>query len=111
MKVYKHLGIEERVKIALWEEVGLPGEEIAEELGRDKSTIYRELRRNSDSKTGRYVARNAQYEYRQRIKKTARRDRRSRRKNECKRKAVERLVARENLWPARDGNARQIRKS
>jgi len=69
MKVYKHLGIEERVKIALFEEVGLSGEEIAEELGRDKSTIYRELRRNSDSKTGRYVARNAQYEYRQRIKK------------------------------------------
>ena len=68
MKVYKHLSFEERVKIALWQEEGLSAAEIAEELGRDKSTIYREIQRNSDPETGRYMPKKAQYTYRRRIK-------------------------------------------
>lgn len=69
MKVYTHLSFEERTKIALWQEEGLTGREIAEELGRDKSTIYREISRNTDLETGKYVAMRAEHAYKRRIKK------------------------------------------
>lgn len=69
MKVYTHLSFEERSKIALWQEEGLTEREMAEELGRDKSTIYREISRNTDPGTGKYVAMRAEHSYKRRIKK------------------------------------------
>jgi IS30 family transposase len=44
---YKQLGIEEREKIAIFKGQGRGIREIARELGRDPSTISRELRRNA----------------------------------------------------------------
>lgn len=44
---YAHLSLEERRKIANWRYAKIPVCEIAEQLGRDPSTIYREIKRNS----------------------------------------------------------------
>lgn len=43
---YAHLNLEERRKMAKWREAKMPISEIADRLGRDASTIYRDLRRN-----------------------------------------------------------------
>lgn len=67
MKVYTHLGIEERAKIVLLQEQGYSIGEIAEELSRSASTIYREIDRNSDPETGEYIARDANNTYKQRV--------------------------------------------
>ena len=48
---YKHISINEREKIGLLLAVGKNQIEIAQELGRGKSTISREIKRNS-GKTG-----------------------------------------------------------
>ncbi len=48
---YKHISINEREKIALLLAVGKKQIEIAQELGRHKSTISHEIKRNS-GKTG-----------------------------------------------------------
>lgn len=43
---YSHLSLDERRKIAKWREARMPISEIADRLGRDGSTVYRDLRRN-----------------------------------------------------------------
>jgi len=43
---YKQLSLEERRKIETWHAVKISADVIAERLGRDRSTIFRELRRN-----------------------------------------------------------------
>jgi len=67
MKLYKQLSFEERAKIVLLQQLGYSVGEMAEELGRHPSTIFRELTRNSDPLTGRYVARTAQSTYKHRL--------------------------------------------
>ncbi len=47
MKMYKHLTVPEREKIAVWKGQGLSLREIAHKVNRDASTISRELNRNS----------------------------------------------------------------
>ena len=41
-----HLSLDERRKIAKWLEAKMPIAEIADRLGRDASTIYRDIKRN-----------------------------------------------------------------
>lgn len=67
MKLYTQISFEERAKIVLLQELGYQAGEIAKELGRHPSTVYREIKRNSDPKTGRYVARTAQSAYKHRL--------------------------------------------
>jgi IS30 family transposase len=45
-RTYSHIDLDERRKIARWRTAGLSVEVIAEKLGRHRSTIFRELRRN-----------------------------------------------------------------
>lgn len=46
MRPYKQLSLEERRKIEKWRAAKISVDVIAERLGRDRSTIFRELRRN-----------------------------------------------------------------
>ncbi|MDI6789653.1 MAG: helix-turn-helix domain-containing protein [Thermodesulfobacteriota bacterium] len=46
-KKYRHISLEERDRIAEMKSLGQTVTEIAEALGRSKSTLSRELRRNS----------------------------------------------------------------
>ncbi len=65
MKAYNHLSFEEREVIARLRADGLSQDKIAQALGRSRSTIWRELRRNANksgsyhptSADGRYLAR------------------------------------------------------
>ncbi len=43
---YCHLKLDERCKLAKWLEAKMPVAEIADRLGRDPSTIYRDIKRN-----------------------------------------------------------------
>lgn len=43
---YCHLNLDERRKLAKWLEAKMPISEIADRLGRDPSTIYRDIKRN-----------------------------------------------------------------
>ena len=43
---YCHLKLDERRKLAKWLEAKMPISEIADRLGRDPSTIYREIKQN-----------------------------------------------------------------
>jgi len=43
---YSHIDLDERRKIARWRMAGISVEIIAEKLGRHRSTIFRELKRN-----------------------------------------------------------------
>lgn len=45
-RTYSHIDLDERRKIARWRTAGLSVEVIAEKLGRHRSTIFRELKRN-----------------------------------------------------------------
>lgn len=45
-KKYKHLNLSERIKIEIYKNDGLSLNEIAKKLGRNKSTISREIKRN-----------------------------------------------------------------
>ena len=54
----KHLMKEQRYVIQTLHKRSISKKEIADEIGVDKSTIYRELKRNS-TKTGKYNARTA----------------------------------------------------
>ncbi len=45
-RTYSQIGLDERRKIARWRTAGLSVDAIAEKLGRHRSTIFRELRRN-----------------------------------------------------------------
>ena len=58
---YKHLTLEEREKLLKYQAKGYSVTAIAKELGRDKSTISRELKRNSTS--GEYLPVSAQRNY------------------------------------------------
>ena len=63
----KHLSKLEREKIAIYKAQGLTCSQIAEKLGRDKSTISRELNRNTFN--GEYLPSKAQAAYEKRRKK------------------------------------------
>ena len=45
-KTYEHLTLEDRCRLLGMLEMGLPKAEIARRLGRDRSTVYREIARN-----------------------------------------------------------------
>ena len=45
-RYYPHLNLEERRKLAKWLEAKIPVKEIADNLRRAPSTIYREIKRN-----------------------------------------------------------------
>lgn len=51
-----HLTLSQRYEISILNEQKLSKSIIAERVGKNKSTIYRELRRNSDVRSGRYKA-------------------------------------------------------
>ena len=68
---YKHLTIEERACIAQYLKQGIKISRIAELLGRNKSTISRELKRNPSRDQG-YNAIGAQRKYNKRRKKCIR---------------------------------------
>ena len=51
-----HLTLEQRYKIEAYRDAGKSFSEIAGYLGRDKSVIYREVKRNSDKRSGVYKA-------------------------------------------------------
>ena len=70
-RCYPHLNLEERRKLANWLDAKIPIKEIADNLQRAPSTIYREIRRNTYSDTeipelNGYHAMNAQNKYEQR---------------------------------------------
>lgn len=46
---YCHLKLDERRKLAKWLEGKMPISEIADRLGRNPSTIYRDIKRNLSS--------------------------------------------------------------
>ena len=72
MRHYTHLSLEERATIGLYYNKGLSLGEISKEVGRDKSTLSRELRRNSNQQT--YVATTACKRYLSRRQKPSRLD-------------------------------------
>jgi len=47
MKEYTQLNLDERKKLYVMKKEGTPVAEIAQELNRDKSSLYRELARNT----------------------------------------------------------------
>ena len=55
-KFMGHLTSEQRYKIEAYHELGKSLREIADYVGKDKSVISRELKRNSDQRSGRYKA-------------------------------------------------------
>jgi len=58
---YKQFNIEERVRVAILKSQGKGVREIARELGRDPSTISKELKRNAPPiRSGYYLAHKAQ---------------------------------------------------
>ena len=70
-RCYPHLNLEERRKLAKWLDAKIPVKEIADNLQRAPSTIYREIRRNYYSDTelpqlNGYHAVNAQDQYEKR---------------------------------------------
>lgn len=64
---YKHFTLDEREKLLFFMGQGLGISEIALALGRSRSTIYRELKRNSSKREG-YLPINAQKRYEKRRK-------------------------------------------
>ena len=67
MQYYKHLTIKERCFIHFSLHNNTPKAQIARELGRPRSTIYREIRRNKDAPE--YEASHADSQYRKRRKR------------------------------------------
>jgi IS30 family transposase len=64
---YHHLSLAEREEIAVWKAEGLPLREIARRLGRDVSSISRELKRNAPPlRPGRYLPARAHHRSTQR---------------------------------------------
>jgi IS30 family transposase len=55
-----HLTLEQRYEIELWQKAGKGVTAIASEIGRDKSVVSRELKRNSDGRNGAYRAKLAE---------------------------------------------------
>ena len=56
LKDMSHLTLSQRYEISVLNEQKLSKSVIAERLGKSKSTIYRELKRNSDGRSGQYKA-------------------------------------------------------
>lgn len=52
---YSHITKEERFKIQSWLELSMPQTEISQRLGKDESSVSREISRNKDA-TGKYTA-------------------------------------------------------
>lgn len=52
---YCHLKLDERRKLAEWLEAKMPISEIVDRLGRDPSTIYRDIKRNRYTDTERMI--------------------------------------------------------
>lgn len=68
MSHYKHLTLIEREKLLFFAGQGLSVAQIALALGRSRSTVYRELKRNTSRKIG-YIPANAQKRYENRRKR------------------------------------------
>ncbi len=62
----KHLTKEQKYTISCLLKQGLKQKEIADIIGKDKSVINRELKRNQDLRSGKYCADLAQRKYRKR---------------------------------------------
>src|SRR5271154_1331024 len=69
---YHQLSTEERYEIAAMRRQGLRMSEMADHLGRHRSTLYREVKRNQSAHDGRYRASHS-------VEKASGRQRRSRR--------------------------------
>lgn len=69
MKPYKHFTLKERESIYLLLKSNKNISEIAKELGRNKSSVSREIKRNTDKNTGKYNPLEAEQKYCQRRKK------------------------------------------
>lgn len=63
----KHLTQEQRYTISQMLEHGYSKNEIAKVIGKNKTTVYREIKRNRDGRSGKYNARLAQRKYSQRM--------------------------------------------
>jgi IS30 family transposase len=63
----KHLTVEQRYAIFILKEEGKSQKEIAKMIGKDKSTVSRELARNCDKRSGKYHHELAQRKYRKRM--------------------------------------------
>ena len=63
-----HLTTEQRYKIQVLHEKNYALTEIAKEIGKDKSVVSREIRRNKDPRNGTYKAELAQYYYTKRLR-------------------------------------------
>ena len=74
MKPYTHFTPEERICLEVMRKKGIKISEIAKSLKRDRSSIYRELKRNQ-SQAGEYTAIDAIYLYKNRRKRSVRRAR------------------------------------
>lgn len=74
MKPYTHFTLEERESLYLLLILGKKVSEIAKELGRSKSTISREIRRNQNYRQ-KYTVGGAEYKYFMRRKKSRRKNR------------------------------------
>ena len=61
-----HLTLEQRYKIEVYHNLGKSFSEIAEYLGRDRTVVFREIKRNSDGRSGVYKADLAHRKTRQR---------------------------------------------
>lgn len=75
MKPYTHFTLEERESLYLLLTLNKKISEIAKELGRSKSTISREIKRNSNKSTGKYNSWGANSLYHRRRKKCRRKPR------------------------------------
>ena len=64
----KHLTVKQRYTISVLKEQGKTQKEIAETIGKDKSTVSRELRRNAHQRSGKYDYELAQRKYRRRMR-------------------------------------------
>ena len=74
-KQYKHLSIDERERIAQLKNEGIGLSEMAGQLGRDKGTISRELKRNGAPVYNNYTPCRAQYRADERRRTASRRER------------------------------------
>jgi len=73
---YTHLSQTERIKLETYLSAGLSQSEIAKKMGRDKSTISREVRRNTNKRgigAKKYTAQKAHGKYKRRLKEKTKR--------------------------------------
>ena len=65
-----HLTLEQRYTIQVLREEKLSQQAIANRIGKDKSVVSREIRRNADKRNGTYKAELAQRKYTERPRKS-----------------------------------------